>query len=272
MWVGGAGGWPNPRATVRAWRGGVHGEWSTDARTGRRLTAMPKKKSGGRSEDSGPGAKAKAQKRAAQANRDAAKQRAQELADDAEWSKGADQRGLTRAQQRDEKAAALARKKALKKEAEEADQSMLASMKPSAKAKKAAKAKKPVTSALIRQIQAQAKAKRDAEAKKKQSNVVHADDVAQFHNRNKAEADDLSARSLEGALSVLDMAGTTLKKAPSFKAAFAPFSERETARIKGENPGLKKSQVQERVWKLWLKSPENPQNMDTLPYNAKKKA
>ena len=79
----------------------------------------------------------------------------------------------------------------------------------------------------------------------------------------------MEASGIEGALSVLDVASHELKKAPKFKAAFNPFSERETARIRAENAGLKKSQIQDMVWKLWLKSPENPKNMQTLPYKHK---
>jgi len=232
---------------------------------------MPKKKSGSRSEDTGAGAKAKAQKKASQAQKDAAKALEKKRSEDVQWSEGANARSAARAKQEEEKRMALERKKALKKEAEEADAASLSSMKKTGKAKKAANAKKPVTSAFIRQIQAQEKAAREAEAAKKKSNIVSTDSVAAFSNQNKKTTDELSARTLEGALSVLDMAGTSMKKAPKFKAAFDPFSERETARIKSENPGLKKSQVQDRVWKLWQKSPENPNNMETLPYNAKAK-
>ena len=38
------------------------------------------------------------------------------------------------------------------------------------------------------------------------------------------------------------------------------FEERELARLKEENPGLKLSQLKERVSKAWEKSPDNPDN------------
>ena len=34
----------------------------------------------------------------------------------------------------------------------------------------------------------------------------------------------------------------------------------ELARLKADNPGLKRSQYQERCWAAWQKSPENPMN------------
>ena len=46
----------------------------------------------------------------------------------------------------------------------------------------------------------------------------------------------------------------------NLKAAHAAFEEREIARLKDENPGLKLSQYKERAFKAWEKSPENPAN------------
>ena len=41
---------------------------------------------------------------------------------------------------------------------------------------------------------------------------------------------------------------------------FNEFSERETPKVRADNPGLKLSQVKERVFRAWEKSPENPKN------------
>ena len=42
--------------------------------------------------------------------------------------------------------------------------------------------------------------------------------------------------------------------------ARSEYEEREIARLKDENPGLKLSQLKERVSKAWEKSPDNPDN------------
>ena len=41
------------------------------------------------------------------------------------------------------------------------------------------------------------------------------------------------------------------------------FEEREIARLKDENPGLKLSQLKERAFNAWQKSPDNPKNQES---------
>lgn len=53
------------------------------------------------------------------------------------------------------------------------------------------------------------------------------------------------------------------------KAAYRQFEDREMARLKQENPGLRMSQLKERLKKLWQKSPENPLNQSQVAHNAK---
>ena len=82
-------------------------------------------------------------------------------------------------------------------------------------------------------------------------------------NDNKSEA--LDASGVDAAIDALTMAessGGAAGIAPKVnkKAAFAAFEEREIARLKEENSGLKLSQLKEQVFKLWQKSPENPDN------------
>ena len=54
--------------------------------------------------------------------------------------------------------------------------------------------------------------------------------------------------------------GGAAGKKVNMKAAFKEFEEREIARLKEENPGLKLSQLKERAFQAWQKSPENPTN------------
>ena len=46
----------------------------------------------------------------------------------------------------------------------------------------------------------------------------------------------------------------------NMKAAYAAFEEKEMPRLKEDRPGLKQSQYKEALFKLWKKSPMNPQN------------
>lgn len=46
----------------------------------------------------------------------------------------------------------------------------------------------------------------------------------------------------------------------NMKAAYAAFEEQEMPRLKEGRPGLKMSQYKEALFKLWKKSPMNPQN------------
>lgn len=49
-------------------------------------------------------------------------------------------------------------------------------------------------------------------------------------------------------------------KRVNMKALYAAFEERELARLKVDQPGLKLSQYKERVFAAWQKSPDNPNN------------
>jgi len=53
------------------------------------------------------------------------------------------------------------------------------------------------------------------------------------------------------------------------KAAFRAYEERELPLLRREFPSLKRSQLKERLWKLWQKSDENPMNGESVAYNAK---
>ena len=49
---------------------------------------------------------------------------------------------------------------------------------------------------------------------------------------------------------------------PLYACARSEYEEREIARLKDENPGLKLSQLKERAFASWQKSPENPKNQE----------
>jgi hypothetical protein len=55
------------------------------------------------------------------------------------------------------------------------------------------------------------------------------------------------------------------------KALHMAFQERMMPEMKSDYPGLKKSQYQERIFKLWQKSPENPMNWPKAETSSSKK-
>ncbi|KAJ3365264.1 hypothetical protein GGF32_009769 [Allomyces javanicus] len=94
---------------------------------------------------------------------------------------------------------------------------------------------------------------------------------------------EYSASGIDAALELMDIATTadavqtkTVRKEDAIdrhperraKAAWLAYKERETPKIKAENPGLRLSQVEQMLWKQWQKSPENPFNQATVAYNA----
>ncbi|KNE63851.1 hypothetical protein AMAG_08915 [Allomyces macrogynus ATCC 38327] len=94
---------------------------------------------------------------------------------------------------------------------------------------------------------------------------------------------EYSASGIDAALELLDIATTadavqtkTVRKEDAIdrhperraKAAWLAYKERETPKIKAENPGLRLSQIEQMLWKQWQKSPENPFNQATVAYNA----
>jgi hypothetical protein len=68
-----------------------------------------------------------------------------------------------------------------------------------------------------------------------------------------------AASGLDGALQTLNVSvsGTEVK---SQKALYMAFEERTLLIVKQEYPGLRLSQYKEKIFALWKKSPDNPQN------------
>ena len=225
------------------------------------------------------GLKAKAQKAEAAAQKNAANAQKAKAMLDSDWAVGTNYRASKKAEAEAEKSARKASKLAAKREAEARDEEMLKSMKKKGKAKKAAMAKKGKLSAFERQMMAAAKKKR-AEKKAKDAarmqgkaivvdaskNLVAPAPITVNENRRRGKNGDLlEATNIDDATSILDLASKaagndSIDKHPErrMKAAFAAFSERESARLHQENKGLKKTQIDEKVWKLWQKSDENP--------------
>ncbi len=95
----------------------------------------------------------------------------------------------------------------------------------------------------------------------------------------------LSASNIDDALDAMDYVGEkTGDKAAMgskaakidthperrFKAAFEAFKERETPNFKADNPGLRKTQLDDIMYKAFQKHPDNPFNQVHASYDADK--
>jgi hypothetical protein len=54
------------------------------------------------------------------------------------------------------------------------------------------------------------------------------------------------------------------------KAAYARFVEEQLVELKAEYPSLRRSQLNDMIYRKWQKSPLNPMNQQHSEYNAKK--
>mmetsp|Transcript_41963 Transcript_41963/g.110868 ORF Transcript_41963/g.110868 Transcript_41963/m.110868 type:complete len:201 (-) Transcript_41963:50-652(-) len=142
-----------------------------------------------------------------------------------------------------------ARKKAEVKALEEAENAE------SGPSKAATKAPAKVTQAEIQRRQALLAMAKGAPKKSAKSTVVDAPKLEENLNR---QQDGVVASGIDAALDVL---GAGAKKT---KVTFKEFEERVLAEIKEENPGLKTSQMKEKAFKMWERSPENPKNQEKL--------
>lgn len=223
-------------------------------------------------------------KKAAQAVKDSQAAAEQEKKLQAEWSKGANNRGLQRAETAAQKADEAARRRREKAEllAEEE-----ASLGPGGKAKKtptlSKKGKKKkndlslLEDALVSEAEKKQKAKAkkklelaqaqklraEASLKKKDEGVIRggiSDDVLVGRAANKALDEENAASGIDGALGALSISTGGGDSNTSAKGLFKAYEARMMPTMKEEYPGLKLSQYKEKIFQSWKRSPENPAN------------
>ena len=191
-----------------------------------------------------------------------AARQAEAAAEDADWSEGA--KGANKKKEAAaEKAAAKAQRKA--EADEQAAEEETSFSKPKEK-------KKDKGGAKLTRAEIAAKAMKAMEEKKK-AEKKEAIEIAKSggneyigvlkENDNKSDAIDASG--IDGAIAALDVAGSSSSgggdgKKVNAKVLFKAFEEAEIERLKADNPGLKLSQLKERAFQAWQKSPENPAN------------
>lgn len=241
----------------------------------------------------GPKAKAMAKRDAAE---EAAEQRAQlerEKAEAAAWSVGAkdgkkdklkEDAEAEKQRKAAEKAALLAaeeaelggivKAKVPKKKSKNDDFDLLSAAiaaQPKTKAQKELEAKKKAVEEQKKKEE-QARAAKEARVKAQADEVKaaaargivmnHTDDLFIPIN-NRLEEDEISGSGLDGAMDALSMAtggGASEERNPNRKALYNAYFETQLPFLREQNPGLKLSQLKERIFEAWQRSPENPKN------------
>jgi hypothetical protein len=98
---------------------------------------------------------------------------------------------------------------------------------------------------------------------------VSEEDYAAMVDKNNDNAEEsVDASGIDAAMDALGVsggmpgggAGGAQPGTMNMKAAYAMFEEQEMPRLKEDRPGLKMSQYKEALFKIWKKSPMNPQN------------
>ena len=235
---------------------------------------MPKKR--GYKEDT-RGLKAKAQKAAAQAEKDARRAREVEEMEASDWARAPttaprkEPRPRRRRQQRKQA-------RARPKEAEGGRRGDPLEHEKKKSARKAVKAKKAKLSAFERQMMEKKKRaeKRAKKAARLKGDAIVVDEKAKLVEQAPLKPNENSRRGAGGRSARGQQhrgrfkhfglgqqrrgGGRDCRRSASerrMKAAFAAFKDRESQRIRNEYPGLKRTQIDERVWKLWQKSDES---------------
>ena len=183
-----------------------------------------------------------------------------QVEEDEDWDSGS-KKTNKKATATAEKAEAAAARKAERADLE-AEEDAAASAPRATKDKKAAKSGKMTRAEIAAKVMAEADAKAKAEKKaKKELANSGGDEYMGVLATNDNKVDELDASGVDAAIDALsiDAPGKGGGRV-NMKQAFKAFEEVAMPRIKDEHPGLKRSQLQERVWVEWQKSPDNPQN------------
>eukprot|EP01066_Platyproteum_vivax_P005674 Platyproteum_vivax@DN17255_c0_g1_i1.p1 len=78
---------------------------------------------------------------------------------------------------------------------------------------------------------------------------------------NKLDENKITATGLDGAVSIFqEKEATDLHPEKRLKAAHKAYEEMQLPILKAEYPSLKRSKLQDMIWKQWQKAPENPLN------------
>lgn len=79
--------------------------------------------------------------------------------------------------------------------------------------------------------------------------------------KNELPEEDVAVSGIDASLSIFKFGGNEKNSGrPNMKALHMAFEEKMLPVVKEEHPGLKLRQYKQRIFDMWLKSPENPNN------------
>jgi len=236
-------------------------------------------------------------KAATQALKDAATKKTADLAEDADWESGSNNRGAAKASSAADKVDEAVRKKREKEELLKAEEELMGAggkLKTAGMATKLASRKKKkgggsdldfLTDSLVTGAEAKKKKKKEEAAKKKEleeqqkleaakkkeesaidfgngiSNQVDQLNLEEGGNQNRELGIDEPASGIEGANSIFGFGQAEDKdQAPEkrMKAAHMAFEERVLPEFREQYPSLKLSQLKQKIFAEFQKSSENP--------------
>jgi len=210
------------------------------------------------------------QRRAEKAERENAKAAAaasskKQAEDDAYWAAagdGAKSKAAARREASDAAADEAAAKRAEAKRLAKLEEEEMANM---GKPKNAAP--KKMTRAELeayKNMSAKDRLKMKFAAQKAAARTVDEDEYSSMVDvKNENKTDKIDASGIDAAvdaMGALGVGGAAPVLTTNHKAAFKAFEERELPRLKEERPGLKMSQYNEALSKMWKKDPTNPAN------------
>jgi len=134
--------------------------------------------------------------------------------------------------------------------------------------KKAPAGGKKMTAAQLaaaKEVDAKARLRNKFAKEKETKKEVSEEDYARMVDvENDNRTDKIDAQGIDAAIAAMGaLSGADGPGPPgtmNMKAAYAAFEEAEMPGLKEDRPGLKMSQYKEALFKLWKKSPMNPQN------------
>lgn len=230
------------------------------------------------------------------ATKDSAKAADNERQEAAEWGKGANNKGASRAAAAASKADEAAKKRAEKAAllaAEDAEMGSTVKPKATQKSKKKGKKKNDLAlleDALIGGAEKKAKAdKRLARLKKEKEETLKKEkakkDAEEMKTMDPLLANtsamigdttdgkqlnaslipgEVQASGLDAAMNALSVSTNDDHPEKRMKALHKAFEEKMMPEMKEQYPGLKRSQYLQKIFALWKKSPENPMNAQPL--------
>nr|CUU98593.1 hypothetical transcript [Hymenolepis microstoma] len=124
-----------------------------------------------------------------------------------------------------------------------------------------------LTQAQIASARARIEAEQATLMRRNEKEVEKTDHLVE--NLNILTPEEASARTVEDAIKVLSVNDDSPDKHPEkrFKTAYMAYVEKMMPILKAENPGMRHSQLNDKIYKMFQTAPENPRNQPHAKYN-----